>query len=288
MPNITRFAPSPTGRLHLGHALAAAEVFEFSARKSGKAFLRIEDIDHTRCRPEYNDGIFEDLTWLGFTWPKPARIQSAHYSDYAKVVIELVQRGLAYPCALSRSDLKAGKRTIRPESPSHAEAGRVCERLNQSVTLKTPSLPFSVRLDLKAALRRTPAKLPYEGASALRQALPSLHEWATSNSPNPVIARRDIGTSYHIAVTHDDHSQGITDVVRGADFLEQTPLHVLIQNLMGWPTPRYHHHALITDENGRKFSKSDKDITIQALRESGLSPADVLSHHALSQARGAL
>ncbi len=288
MSNVTRFAPSPTGRLHLGHALAADEAFTFSAQHTGTTLLRIEDIDHTRCRPEYTDGIYADLTWLGFTWPTPVRIQSTHYSDYAKVVIELVQRGLAYPCALSRSDLKAGKRTMRPESPSHAEAGRVCERLNQSVRLKTPSLPFSVRLDLKAALRRMPAKLPYEEAGALHQALPSLHEWASSGHPNPVIARRDIGTSYHIAVTHDDHLQGITDVVRGADFLEQTPLHVLIQNLMGWTTPRYHHHALLIDGDGRKLSKSDKDVTIQTLRESGLSSADVLSHDALSVARGAL
>ena len=284
---LTRFAPSPTGRLHLGHALAAAEVFAFAEQHKGTALLRMEDIDHTRCRPEYTDSIYEDLAWLGYNWPKPVRIQSAHYSDYAKVVIELAQRGLAYPCTLSRSELKAGKRTPRPESPSHAEAGRVCERLRDSARYKTPSLPFSVRLNLQAALRRTPARLPYKEGGTLLQALPNLHELATSDLPDPVIARRDIGASYHIAVTHDDHVQGITDVVRGEDFLEQTPLHVLIQNLMGWATPHYHHHALITDESGRKLSKLDKDITLQSLRESGMPPLDVLSH-SLFKARGAL
>ena len=284
---LTRFAPSPTGRLHLGHALAAAEVFTFALEQDGSALLRIEDIDHTRCRPEYTDGIYEDLAWLGYTWPKPVRVQSVHYADYAKTVIELVQRGLAYPCALSRSELKAGKRTPRPESPSHAEAGRICDRLRSAARYKTPSLPFSVRLNLKTALRRTPAKLSYFEGGALCQALPDLHAWAASDRPDPIIARRDIGCSYHIAVTHDDQLQGITNVVRGADFLEQTPLHVLIQNIMGWATPHYHHHALVTDASGRKFSKSDKDLTLQSLRESGLTPAEVLSH-SLFQSRGAL
>lgn len=283
MQIITRFAPSPTGRLHLGHALAAAEVFDFADQQNGTAILRIEDIDHTRCRPVYTDGIYEDLSWLGYSWPETVRTQSSHYADYAKVAIDLAQRGLAYPCALTRSELKAGRRTTRPESPSHAEAGRVCERLRGSVRLKTPSLPFAVRLDLKAALRRTPAALPYQDGDTLRQALPSLQSWAASDIPDPVIARRDIGTSYHIAVTHDDHIQGVTHVVRGDDFSDQTPLHVLIQNLMGWTTPQYHHHPLITDSAGRKLSKSDKDITIQSLRESGMNPADVLP-----RARGAL
>ena len=280
---ITRFAPSPTGRLHLGHAFATAQAFELTKKQDSTVLLRIEDIDHTRCRPEYIDGIYEDLSWLGYSWPEPTRVQSKHYADYAKIVIDLVQRGLAYPCSLSRSELKAGQRTPRPENPSHAEAGRVCERLRSSARYKTPSLPFSVRLNLKAALRRIPAKLPYLEVLSPQQALPSLHAWAASDRPDPIIARRDIGASYHIAVTYDDHVQSITNIVRGEDFLDQTPLHVLIQNLMGWTTPHYHHHPLIADAAGRKLSKSDKDITIKSLRESGLSPSDVLS-----RAHGAL
>jgi len=274
---VTRFAPSPTGRLHLGHALAAAEVFDFAAGPEGAALLRIEDIDHTRCRPEFTEGFYEDLTWLGLDWPKPVRIQSEHYPDYTKVVVNLLQRGLAYPCALSRSELKAGKRTLPPDRMSHVKVQRVCERLQDSVKLTKPSLPFAIRLDLKVALRRSPRELTFHESHNARQALPSLQAWAASDRPDPIMARRDIGTSYHIAVTHDDHLQGITHVVRGADFLDQTPLHVLIQYHMGWWPPRYHHHPLLTDAAGRKFSKSDKDVTLQSLRESGLTPADVLS-----------
>ena len=283
MQHITRFAPSPTGRLHLGHAYAARTVSKAMFGVQGHVLLRIEDIDHTRCRPEYIEGIYEDLTWIGFEWLPPVRIQSHHYPDYAAVVIDLVQRGLAYPCKLSRSELKAGQRTPRPASPSHSEAGRVCERLRKSVKLKTPSLPFAIRLNLEKALRRVPASLPYQESKESQDALPSLIDWAASDRPDPVIARRDIGTSYHIAVTHDDHLQGVTDIVRGEDFLDQTPLHVLIQNLMGWTTPNYLHHPLVKDETGRKLSKTDNDLTIQSLRESGVPPLDVLS-----RARGAL
>ena len=274
---MTRFAPSPTGRLHLGHAYAAHAVFSSQEGGDPKPILRIEVIDHTRCRPEFTDGIYEDLSWLGYRWQTPIRTQSQHYSDYAKVVIDLLQRGLAYDCTLSRSDLKAGKRTKVPDSPSHAETGRVCERLRRAAQYKTPSLPFAVRLNLKAALRRAPAKLPYDDVGDIKQALPSLREWSASDRPDPIIARRDIGASYHIAVTHDDHLQGITHIIRGEDFLDQTPLHVLIQHLMEWDTPRYSHHPLITDETGRKLSKTNKDLTIQFLRESGMSPDDVLS-----------
>ena len=277
MPPITRFAPSPTGRLHLGHAHAAAAVFDFAAVRGGTALLRIEDIDHTRCRPELTDGIYEDLAWLGYVWPKPVRVQSAHYGSYAKVIIDLVERGFAYPCTLTRTQLKAGERTLQTKPPSHAEAGRVCDTLRSSVRYKTPSLPFSIRLNLNTALRRTTGTLTYLEGGNFQHALPSLENWAESTRPDPVIARKDIGASYHIAVTHDDHRQGITDIVRGSDFIDQTPLHVLIQNLMGWSTPEYHHHALVMDETGRKLSKTAKDLTIQSLRESGLTAADVLS-----------
>jgi len=183
----TRFAPSPTGRLHLGHALAAQEAF-------------------------------------GFDWPLPVRVQSRHYIDYAKVVAELLERGLAYPCQLTRSELKEGERT-------------------------------DPNVDARATLM----------------------EWAQSSRPDPIIARKDIGVSYHIAVTHDDHLQGITHVVRGMDLFEETPLHVLIQALMGWDTPIYHHHALMRREDGEKLSKRGLDSSIQSLRKNGLTAAQVLA-----------
>ncbi len=287
MTRVTRFAPSPTGRLHLGHAYAAARVFESAERFGGTALLRIEDIDHTRCRAELTEGIYEDLAWLGFDWPKPARIQSEHYSAYAKVIIDLIERGLAYPCTLSRTQLKSGERTPRPDSLAHGEAARICEKLGSAARYKTPSLPFAIRLNLDAALKRAPKNLAYQDSRKTQHALPSLVDWARSSRPDPIIARRDIAVSYHIAVTHDDHIQGITDVVRGADFIDQTPLHILIQNLMGWPTPIYHHHALITDPSGRKLSKTAKDQTIESLRMNGMSSADVLSQ-SLLMAQGPL
>lgn len=284
---LTRFAPSSTGLLHLGHAYAAQQVFETAERLGGTALLRIEDIDHTRCRPEYAFDLQDDLAWLGFNWIRPARVQSDHYADYAKVVIDLIQRGLAYPCKLSRTELNRGLRTPVTQNRSHSELAKLCTTLQKAARYKTPSLPYAVRLDLKAALKQTGTALTYfEGNQAIHSRL-SLEEWSLSDRPDPVIARRDIGTSYHIAVTHDDHLQGITDIIRGADFIDQTPLHVLIQTLMGWLTPRYHHHALVTDETGRKLSKSDKDITIRSLRDSGVSPSDVLAH-SLLKARGAL
>jgi len=287
---VTRFAPSPTGRLHLGHALAAARVFESvnsqggesvksqdGENQNGVALLRIEDIDHTRCHPEFIDGIYEDLSWLGFDWLPLIRVQSQHYSEYAKVIIELMQRGLAYPCYLSRKDLKAGKRTPHDEILAHGKTAKLCNKIHTSTGFKTPSLPFAVRLNLKSALKRTADPLLYEDNGVKTTARIGLEEWVQSDRPDPIIARRDIAVSYHIAVTHDDQLQGVSHIIRGADFIEQTPLHVLIQTLMRWPTPTYSHHPLITDETGRKLSKSAKDLTIQSLRESGKSPDEVLS-----------
>jgi len=274
---ITRFAPSPTGSLHLGHAFAATQVMGAMQSAGRTALLRIEDIDHTRCRPEFIDGIYEDLSWLGFDWARPVRIQSQHYSDYAKVVITLMQRGLAYPCHLTRTDLKAGKRTPRPESSPHGMVAKLCDKIWTANSFKTPSLPFAIRLNLKTALNRTPSALKYQDGDLKLTARLMLEDWAMSDRPDPIIARRDIATSYHIAVTHDDHLQGINHIIRGADFVDQTPLHVLIQSLMGWSTPTYSHHPLITDDTGRKLSKSAKDLTIQSLRENGKTPADVLA-----------
>ena len=281
---ITRFAPSPTGRLHLGHAYAAAQLFEAAETMGAAALLRIEDIDHTRCRPEYTNGIYEDLAWLGFDWPRPVRVQSEHYAAYSKVTIDLIERGLAYPCALSRTQLKAGERTAA-ENTTHGKAARACDELRKAARYKTPSLPYAIRLNLSAALKQTDGALTYREGESIKQARPPLEDWSLSDRPDPIIARRDIAASYHIAVTHDDHIQGITHIIRGADFIDQTPLHILLQSLMGWQTPTYGHHALVTDANGRKFSKTDRDMTIQSLRGSGLSASDVLSR-ALSIAQG--
>jgi len=289
---LTRFAPSPTGRLHLGHALAAKEAFGF-----GPCLLRIEDIDHTRCKREYTLGIYEDLDWLGFDWPLPVRVQSRHYLDYAKVVAELLERGLAYPCPLSRAELKEGMRSDADSSmPSSEFLAYFKDRDDAPIT--HPSLPFAIRLNLSKALiaisdcslifrevaaseiERTVKEKGEEtissGEPKTIDAKAALTAWARSDRTDPIIARKDIGVSYHIAVTHDDHLQGITHVVRGMDLFEETPFHVLIQALMEWPTPIYHHHALLTHETGEKLSKRGLDTSLETLRENGLTAAQVL------------
>ena len=281
----TRFAPSPTGPLHLGHALAAKEAFGFGAKENTTCLLRIEDIDHTRCKPDYTLGIYQDLNWLGFDWPLPVRVQSRHYLDYAKVVAELLERGLAYPCTLTRSELKSGARS-NPDT-SLAPEDYLCHFTQPDDSPNTkPTLPYAIRLNLTIALdnmsdyslifTETGAQ---NGADEERKinAKRSLMDWAASDRPDPIIARKDIGVSYHIAVTHDDQLQGITHVVRGMDLFEETPLHVLIQHLMGWPTPIYHHHALLMREDGEKLSKRGLDTSLQSLRENGLTAAQVLA-----------
>ena len=236
---LTRFAPSPTGWLHLGHALAAARAFTFAP-----CLLRIEDIDHTRTRPEFTQGILDDLRWLGFKWPDPVRVQSKHLPDYAAVVDTLRARGLVYDNYRTRSG-----------SEDRARAPAVKLRMAEAAKL-TGSLTYQ---DTGETLRFDPAALP-----------------------DPTLARRDIGTSYHVAVTHDDALQGITDIVRGEDLQGQTPIHVTLQTLMGWPVPRYHHHALVMEPDGKKMSKRRGSQTVRSLREAGMSAADVL---ALAEAR---
>ena len=295
---LTRFAPSPTGRLHLGHALAAKEAFG-----AGPCLLRIEDIDHTRCKAEYTRGIYEDLDWLGFDWPLPVRVQSRHYMDYAKVVAELLERGLAYPCDLTRSELKDGQRTNRDAQMSAAEFMTYFSSQDSTPRTK-PTLPHAIRLNLTTALTfmsdyslifmesggvsddgderddgddKVTEDWSELGEKREMNAKSALSDWATSGRPDPIIARKDIGVSYHIAVTHDDHLQAITHIVRGRDLFEQTPLHVLIQRLMGWRTPTYYHHTLLTHDTGEKLSKRGLDTSLQSLRENGLTAAQVLA-----------
>ena len=275
MTRLTRFAPSPTGRLHLGHALAAKEAFRF-----GPCLLRIEDIDHTRCKKDFTLGIYQDLNWLGFDWPLPVRVQSRHYQDYARVVADLLKQGLAYPCALTRAELKAGKES---DKTAHLDSNAFLGYFGPKTKPHPhPSLPYAIRLNLSKALDIIGAK-PVTftetglGESQEIDARQPLSDWATSTRPDPIIARKDIGASYHIAVTHDDMLQGITHIVRGMDLFDETPLHILIQRLMGWPTPLYHHHGLLKNEQGEKLSKRGLDTSLETLRENGLTAAQVLA-----------
>ncbi len=239
---VTRFAPSPTGYLHIGHAYAAAEAFGFAQDYNGTCLLRIEDTDHIRCKPEYTDAIFEDLAWLGFTWSEPVRIQSRHRSDYDAVINSLRERDLIYRCFKTRKELPTG---LYRGGPDKDEAARL-----------EAGEPFTWRLSIarvEDALGQL--GLPFSDA---------------------ILARKDTGTSYMVACCHDDALQGITHVVRGMDIEPLTEFQNLLQRLMGWSIPKYRHHALLTNESGTKLSKRNKDTTIRSLREQGFTPEQVL------------
>ena len=256
----TRFAPSPTGSLHLGHALAAKEAFGAAHTQDGTCLLRIEDIDHTRCRPEYTQAIYEDLSWLGFNWPEPARVQSQHKPDYDDVIENLQSRGLLYRCFKTRKELPSG--VYRGAGLNPAETA---ERLNNGDA-------FSWRLNMPRCEDIITERLSYEETGLS----PGTKYVDLSVLGDEVLARKDIGTSYHVACCHDDALQNITYIVRGVDIAPLTPLHRLLQHLMGWKTPIYHHHSLLKNDDGQKLSKRNHDTSIKALREQGFTAAQVL------------
>jgi len=254
---ITRFAPSPTGYLHLGHAFAAKAVFDYG----GTCLLRIEDIDFTRCRPEYTQAIYEDLTWLGFKWPEPVRIQSEHSATYTNVIEDLRNRGLVYRCFKTRKELAQGVHKSTSQSLS----------IEEENTRIAKGESFAWRLNMSSASGAIgPLSYKELGLS------PGVKQVSTSHYGDVVLARKDIGTSYLIACTYDDAMQGVTHVMRGADFIELTGIQRILQTLMGWPEPIYHHHTLLTNETGKKLAKRNKDTSIRELRAQGLSPSDVL------------
>ncbi len=271
----TRFAPSPTGLLHVGHARAAREAFDFAKLYKGQCLLRIEDTDHTRCKDENTHAIYSDLDWLGFDWPLPVRLQSQHYPDYAKVIVNLIRSGLAYPCILTRSEIKAGQ-TPSPLNPTEFGEDTIIQTLTHSSKTETPNLPFAIRLDLSTAMARVQTdRLIFQDIGPVHNGHHNAYD-VLRDSEDPIIARKDIGCSYMIAGPHDDALQGMTHVVRGADLFAETPLQVLIQTLMDWPRPLYYHHELVRNDTGEKLSKRNLDTTLQSLREAGQTPQNIL------------
>lgn len=250
---VFRFAPSPNGRLHLGHAYSALLNERMACEAGGRLLVRIEDTDRTRCKPEYVLQQLEDLAWLGLRWEEPVRIQSEHFADYETNLKKLWQKGVLYPCFCSRKTAVAqALSSTDPDGQPHY--GGACRGFlrAESETRIAAGRPHAWRLDMQACDDRD--------ASA----------WG-----DVVIAKFDVGSSYHIAVVTDDALQGVTHVVRGKDMLAGTPLHKLLQRLLGMPTPHYHHHDLILDESGRKLSKSLKSKSLDALRESGVTAAEI-------------
>jgi glutamyl-Q tRNA(Asp) synthetase len=274
---VTRFAPSPSGYLHLGHVRSALEGWRAAREAGGRFLLRIEDIDHTRCRAEYTDAIIEDLGWLGLEWDGPIRIQSEHFDDYRAALGRLEAEGLLYPCFCTRREIQAeiaraggapqdDMGTPYPGTCRHLSAAEHQARL-QSV------VDYALRLDVDAALARTgPLDFVEEGRGGPRSV-----EADPAALGDVVLARKEMPTSYHLAVTVDDALQGVTLVTRGADLFAATPMHRLLQALLGLPIPHYRHHPLLTDAMGHRLAKRDRALTIRAMRDAGQTPAEVIA-----------
>nr|WP_312160253.1 tRNA glutamyl-Q(34) synthetase GluQRS [Brevundimonas diminuta] len=270
----TRFAPSPTGRLHKGHAFSALTAGRTAKEAGGRFVLRIEDIDPTRCRPEFEAGIYEDLAWLGLDWETPVRRQSDHLADYAAVVEALDRRGLLYRCFRTRKEILDAIGDA-PHGP--AEAARPGPHPpEEEARLLAEGRPFAWRLSLDRA-KEALGGAAWDALSFIEEGSgPDSETGRVKARPETagdvVLARKDAGTAYHLAVTHDDALQGISHVIRGQDLFEATHIQRLIQALMDWPAPVYRHHRLLAGPDGRRYAKRDRSVTLAELREGGLTP----------------
>ena len=279
MTVVTRFAPSPTGRLHRGHAFSALMASHGAREAGGRFLLRIEDIDPTRCKPEFEAAILEDLTWLGLDWDGPIRHQSDHLADYAAVVDALESRGLLYRCFRTRKDILDAIGDA-PHGP--VEAARPGPHLaDETARLLSEGRPFAWRLSLDRA-REALGETAWDALAFVEKGRgpdgeTGLIKVRPETAGDVVLARKDAGAAYHVAVSHDDALQGVTHVIRGEDLFEATHIQVLIQTLMGWPTPIYHHHRLLLGPDGRRYAKRDRSVTLAALRAGGMSPAALLA-----------
>ncbi|MEZ5751642.1 MAG: tRNA glutamyl-Q(34) synthetase GluQRS [Paracoccaceae bacterium] len=273
MAVVTRFAPSPTGPLHLGHAFAALTAFNLA--KGGQFLLRIEDIDTARSKPEFEAAIYDDLRWLGLNWPEPVMRQSQRQVAYADALARLQALGVTYRCTCTRGDIRAALSAPQEGAPMIGPDGPVypgtCRHAGHTGT------DGAIRLNMAAATALTgPVSFVDTGSEH-----PGEHrvdaETLIATVGDVVLARRDIGTSYHLAVCVDDAAQGITHVPRGADLFEATAIHIVLQRLLGLPTPIYHHHRLIRDEHGKRLAKRDDARALAVYRAEGASPSDIRS-----------
>jgi glutamyl-Q tRNA(Asp) synthetase len=279
---VFRFAPSPNGYLHLGHALSALLNYETAQAAGGRLLLRIEDIDATRCRPEYEAAIYQDLAWLGITWEEPVRRQSAHLADYRAALTQLETKGLVYASFESRAEIArlVAEREARgpwprdpdgaPLYPGHAQALSPAQRAERIAAGE----PYALRLDMAAALAMI-------GEAAWREtgAGPNGETGTVRAAPQAwgdvVLARKETPTSYHVSVVVDDAIQGVTHVVRGQDLFWATSVHRVLQALLALPVPVYHHHRLVLDDDGAKLAKSTRSTALRELRAGGATPADI-------------
>jgi glutamyl-Q tRNA(Asp) synthetase len=270
---VTRFAPSPTGFLHLGHAHSALLGHRIAHAAGGRFLLRIEDIDRTRCKPEFERAIFDDLHWLGIDWEQPVRRQSDHFPDYAAALARLESDGLLYPCFCSRKDIAAA--ASAPHEGETVVYPGTCRGLDPILAAerKAAGAPFALRLNTAEAVRRS-------GPLVFLEAEPDgSNPRKTRAEPerfgDVVLGRRDTPASYHLCATLDDHLQGVTLVIRGEDLRPATHLHRLLQAVLGLASPQYRHHVLLTNEAGVRLSKRDGAMALRALRDRGLSASAV-------------
>lgn len=280
---VTRFAPSPTGLLHLGHAYSALTAFEAARQAGGRFLLRIEDIDLNRCKPEYETAILEDLAWLDLEWETPVRRQSAHFPEYARTLESLAKRGLVYRCFKTRKEI-ADEIERAPHHPGEGPEGVIypgpCEPMSETEeeARLAAGEPYAWRLSMRACRERLGAR--FDALSFIEEGEgPEGEHGKVAARPETlgdvILGRKDVGTSYHLACTHDDALQGVTQVIRGQDLFFATHVHALLQALMDWPAPRYRHHRLLLDEEGKRFAKRDRSLTLQALREAGETPQTI-------------
>ena len=274
MDVITRFAPSPTGNLHLGHAFSALFAEREARTGNGKFLVRIEDIDTARCNSAFEASIFEDLSWLRLTWEKPVRKQSNHMADYAKGLKKLENLGLLYRCTLSRKELSEVMSAPHPDNALNSTQKTPTDTLRYISAIENErrlgaGAPYAIRLHMGAALKLAGNLKWYDCEHGEQTAVPETFG-------DIVLARKDIATSYHLSVTIDDAIQGITRVTRGNDLLPATHIHRLLQELLELPTPDYHHHKMITDKNGLRLAKRNKSSTLQEMKKSGQNPEDII------------
>ena len=270
-----RFAPSPNGYLHLGHAFSALVGYGMAKRLGGRFLLRIEDIDSGRSRGTFVDAIFEDLKWLGVVWEEPVLFQSDRFKSYERAVTELREKGLLYRCFATRAEILGhaiGGNTDPDGAPLYPglHKGLTTEQVGARLARGERA---AWRIDMEHALRQCGEGLSFteiDEAGGLEQRWADPARWGDA-----VIVRKDVPASYHLAVVIDDAAQGVTHVIRGRDLLAATDLHRLLQALLGLPEPLYHHHRLINDTDGRKLSKSDGDVSLRALRARGVSTREV-------------
>ncbi len=268
----TRFAPSPTGPLHLGHAYSALCAFDAAKAAKDDLILRIDDLDQSRSRPTWEALIYEDLAWLGITWSTPVRRQSECLPEYQNALARLSEMGVTYPCSCTRADIELAASAPQEGVPEFGPDGRIYPGTCRYRTMLDATETDTIRLDMRKAVSMIPKEISFKNND---QGIDLNCETLIHSVGDVILRRRSMGASYHLAVVVDDHKQGVTDVIRGQDLAEATQIHVLLQHLLGYQTPTYVHHDLIRDETGKRLAKRDDARALSKYRAEGYSPEDI-------------